>query len=237
MKLSAEQKQFHCEICGRQENRIEGVRCVKHDDRKVEPTPHPLTSEMTETIKARPADNYVAFNEAVKPSWIALKGVFLTVEERDWLLAHLEAVERDKATILTVHETTTGSLATSLAAAEAERDRLAAELATCWSCEYEFEDNQAIKTPERRRNVVCGKCWPATTMQAENVRLAAEVTRLTEVVQVVLKSVRDDEHGEQWTIRAYLDKCGIYHENMSGSRRLVREACERALTAHEEPTR
>ncbi len=63
-----------------------------------------FTPERVETIKARPADNYVAFNEAVKPSWIALKGVFLTIEERDALIAALEDTRRERDEALVARE-------------------------------------------------------------------------------------------------------------------------------------
>lgn len=74
--------------------------------------------------------------------------------------------------------------------------------------------------------------WQAA--ESSLARVEAARAALEELVQAILASVREDEKGEQWTIRAFLDKRGVYHENMSGSRRLVVEACKSVLSVKAE---
>lgn len=68
----------------------------------------------------------------------------------------------------------------------------------------------------------------------ELARVEAARAALEELVQVILTSVREDEKGQQWAIRAFLDKRDVCHENLSGSRRLVAEACKSVLDAKAE---
>lgn len=70
-------------------------------------------------------------------------------------------------------------------------------------------------------------------------KLERRVTYLESTIATIRQSVRDDEKGEQWTIRSFLDAHGIYNGNLSGSNRLVFEACKAALAdaASQEPRR
>jgi hypothetical protein len=60
--------------------------------------------------------------------------------------------------------------------------------------------------------------------------------RLREALTAIEQSTREDERGEHWTIRAYLDKHGIFHDNIGTSRRLVVEACKVGLYSPAKPT-
>ena len=51
----------------------------------------------------------------------------------------------------------------------------------------------------------------------------------TELLHAIYTSVRGDEKGECWTIRAYLDKHGIFHDDIQNETRLIEEACKHAL--------
>jgi len=63
----------------------------------------------------------------------------------------------------------------------------------------------------------------------------AERDELQALAGAILRSVRDDAHGEQWTIRKFLDDRGVYNDNLSGSRRLVEEACKKVIGGYDSP--
>ena len=52
-----------------------------------------------------------------------------------------------------------------------------------------------------------------------------------EALQAILRSIRGDEKGEYWTIRAFLDKHGMFNGDIQSGKRLVEKACELALEA------
>ena len=52
-----------------------------------------------------------------------------------------------------------------------------------------------------------------------------------EALRAILQSVRGDEKGEYWTIRAFLDKHGVFNGDIQSGKRLVEKACELALEA------
>src|SRR6187551_3827921 len=54
----------------------------------------------------------------------------------------------------------------------------------------------------------------------------ARVARLEEALAAIHTSTREDEKGQQWEIRKYLDAHGVCNDDIAGSRRLVAEACK-----------
>ena len=62
-----------------------------------------------------------------------------------------------------------------------------------------------------------------------------ERDQLREALAAIQQSTRDDEKGEQWTIRNFLNKHGVFNDDISGSRRLVAEACRYVLSTPVEP--
>lgn len=66
-------------------------------------------------------------------------------------------------------------------------------------------------------------------LSGESVDDEAAVDELTELVRAIHRATRDDEISECWTIRAFLEQRGVYDGNLTGSRRLVAEACRLVL--------
>lgn len=77
------------------------------------------------------------------------------------------------------------------------------------------------ETSERESRETCSAVGTGAGRVMEQIR---------EVLTAILQSTREDEQGEQWTIRAYLDKHGLFNGDISSSRRLVATACQHALT-------
>ncbi len=67
----------------------------------------------------------------------------------------------------------------------------------------------------------------ARAEQAEAARATAR-----EALRVILKAARGDEHSECITIRKWLDKRGVFNDDISGAERLIAEAARHALLVH-----
>jgi hypothetical protein len=50
-------------------------------------------------------------------------------------------------------------------------------------------------------------------------------------LKVIYTSTRGDEKGEQWTIRKWLNKRGVFNDDIAGSKRLVEAVCVCVLKA------
>jgi len=64
---------------------------------------------------------------------------------------------------------------------------------------------------------------------------AARPQEEREALKAILQATRADARGEQWTIRAYLDKRGVFNGDISSTRRLVAEVCKLALSETRPP--
>ena len=68
--------------------------------------------------------------------------------------------------------------------------------------------------------------------QAESQLTARDQTiaQLREAVEAIRTACRGDAKGEWWTLREWLNKRGVYNDDISGGKRLVEIACVFALT-------
>jgi len=106
----------------------------------------------------------------------------------------------------------------------------------CINCNT--NDDGAYGTDDNDVGPFCSLCWDALEHQfaASLASLVSREERLREALTAIEQSTREDERGEHWTIRAYLDKHGIFHGDIGTSRRLVVEACKVGLYSPAKPT-
>jgi hypothetical protein len=52
---------------------------------------------------------------------------------------------------------------------------------------------------------------------------------LRDVLVAIHQTARDDEKGECWTLRRWLDERGVFNDDITGPRRLIAAACAFAL--------
>lgn len=90
----------------------------------------------------------------------------------------------------------------------------------------QLEDHRAKKIPY----------WPGdiilTVLRAAAARLRSAEMRpdgWREFVEVIHKTIRNDEHGECWTIRKWLDAHGQFNGDLQGRERLIEVACAEIL--------
>jgi hypothetical protein len=70
---------------------------------------------------------------------------------------------------------------------------------------------------------------------AEADRYCSLYVDLLAALKAIEQSTREDERGEQWTIRAFLNNHGVFNGDISSSRRLVAEACKLAIAKADPP--
>lgn len=71
---------------------------------------------------------------------------------------------------------------------------------------------------------------PAKDISDTCIAAAARIEELTEALQVIHTAMRGDEKGEFWTLRAWLDKRGIFNDDLGVTERLVDAVCMGALS-------
>ena len=113
-------------------------------------------------------------------------------------------------------------------AAEAEVERLKAVNAALNTEAKDFQNH--IGNLESALRGEQGIQFPDGTI-VNVAALTYERDQLRAAVTTILTAVRDDEKGECWTIRRYLDERDIFNDDIQGSDRLVELACAHVLAS------
>jgi len=114
-------------------------------------------------------------------------------------------------------------------AAQDERERLAGD-----QCGVPWQEHQCDWPDAVAEALIVSREREYPGYKREKVlRCAAEAERdkLRAAVTAIYTAVRDDEKGECWTIRRYLDERDIFNDDIQGSDRLVELACEHVLSS------
>jgi len=101
-----------------------------------------------------------------------------------------------------------------------------------------YKREKALRCAAEARNQELREGWVKDERKFDNAfsDACAERDRLRAAVTAIHTAVRDDEKGECWTIRRYLDERDIFNDDIQGSDRLVELACEHVLKAATQPT-
>jgi hypothetical protein len=88
-----------------------------------------------------------------------------------------------------------------------------------------------------RSRVLAGPRTKFNDIAAQMESDEARIVELEAASRAILTAVRGDEHGEFWTVRALLNKRGVYHDNLQGLRvveELLRSLLARSAAPGEE---